>query len=191
MRIVARPVGGSSRLVRARIGLTIALCSIVVALPHVLSARQPERTYNRSWIWVDTSNGGKPLVSGDTWEVPVDYYVDPADHDGKTTLTLWGAGPWIDTPDGKYVKVYVDKRTDFKKFDKYIAALDDMGPHDRKVIEDLSDFNQEKVDDDKLDLDDTPTMIDGYIDEVDTDLDKERLKRAVNLLFVAARALEA
>lgn len=78
--------------------------AILLLLPFALWAREPERTYNRSWIWVDASNGGRPLVSGDTWEVPVDYYLDPADHDRKTTLALWGAGPWIDTPDGKYVK---------------------------------------------------------------------------------------
>lgn len=77
---------------------------VFLLLPLALGAKAPDRAYNKSWIWVDASNGGKPLVSGDTWEVPVDYYVDPADHDGKTTLTLWGAGPWIDTPDGKYVK---------------------------------------------------------------------------------------
>ena len=82
----------------------IVLSAAILLLPLSLSARQTDRTYNKSWIWVDASNGGRPLVSGDSWEVPVEYYVDPADHDRKTTLALWGAGPWIDTPDGKYVK---------------------------------------------------------------------------------------
>jgi hypothetical protein len=84
--------------------IILMAAAIVVLLPFALWAREAERTYNRSWIWVDASNGGRPLVSGDTWEVPVDYYLDAADHDRKTTLALWGAGPWIDTPDGKYVK---------------------------------------------------------------------------------------
>ncbi|HLK61467.1 MAG TPA: NEW3 domain-containing protein, partial [Chthonomonadaceae bacterium] len=78
--------------------------AIALLLPFALWAKEPDRTYSKSWVWVDASNGGKPLVSGDTWDVPVEYYLDPADHDGKTALTLWGAGPWIDTPDGKYVK---------------------------------------------------------------------------------------
>jgi hypothetical protein len=84
----------------------IVLLAVVIflLLPFALSAKAPDRTYNKSWVWVDVSNGGKPLLSGDIWEVPVDYYLDPADHDRKTTLTLWGAGPWIDTPDGKYVR---------------------------------------------------------------------------------------
>jgi hypothetical protein len=59
-------------------------------------------TYKKSWIHVDASNGGKPLVSGDKWEVPIEYHLDPADHHETTTLYMWGTGPWIDTPDGKY-----------------------------------------------------------------------------------------
>ncbi len=84
--------------------LLFAAIFLVLLLPCALSAKDPDRTYNKSWVWVDGSNGGKQLVSGDTWDVPVDYYLDPSDHDGKTTLAMWGAGPWIDTPDGKYVK---------------------------------------------------------------------------------------
>lgn len=78
--------------------------ALALLIPLTGRAAGPERTYNKSWIWVDASNGGKPLTSGDGWDVPVEYYVDQADHDGKTTLALWGTGPFIDTPDGKYVK---------------------------------------------------------------------------------------
>ena len=62
----------------------------------------PDLHYNKSWIAVDASAGGRPLVSGDRWEVPVNYYLDPSEHFQSTTLYLWGTGPWIDTPDGKY-----------------------------------------------------------------------------------------
>jgi len=74
--------------------------------PIEIAGRSPlvDLTYKKSWLWVDASNDGKPLVSGDTWEVPVEYYLDPADHYQKTTLSIWGTGPWIDTPDGKYTK---------------------------------------------------------------------------------------
>ena len=73
--------------------------------PHVtIAGRSPllDINYNKSWIYVDASNGGRQLVSGDKWEVPVDYYLDPSEHFGTTTLYIWGTGPWIDTPDGKY-----------------------------------------------------------------------------------------
>ena len=72
--------------------------------PVEIVGRSPlvDLTHNKSWIDLDASAGGKPLVSGDKWEVPVDYYLDPAEHVGTTTLYIWGTGPWIDTPDGKY-----------------------------------------------------------------------------------------
>lgn len=91
----------------------------------------------------------------------------------------------------KFVKLIVEKRTDFKKYDKFVTALNEMGPHDLKIIEDLSDFSEDVVVDvDKLDLDDTPTLLRNYVDSVDTDLDKDRLKRELNLLYVEAKALE-
>ncbi len=58
--------------------------------------------YNKSWIRVDASNNGNQLVSGQSWHIPVEYYLDPSEFTGTTTLYLWGTGPWIDTPDGKY-----------------------------------------------------------------------------------------
>ncbi len=72
--------------------------------PISIAGRAPgaDVLYNKSWIYVDSSAGGKPLVSGDRWEVPVEYYLDPAEHFGSTVLSIWGTGPWIDSPDGKY-----------------------------------------------------------------------------------------
>jgi hypothetical protein len=74
--------------------------------PVTISGRSPQADMqsNKSWIYVDASAGGKELVSGDRWEVPVEYYLDPAEHFGTTTLSIWGTGPWIDSPDGKYTK---------------------------------------------------------------------------------------
>ncbi len=72
--------------------------------PVTIAGRTPQVDvlYNKSWIYVDSSAGGRPLVSGDRWEVPVEYYLDPSEHFGTTTLSIWGTGPWIDSPDGKY-----------------------------------------------------------------------------------------
>lgn len=91
----------------------------------------------------------------------------------------------------KFVKLIVENRTDFKKYDKYVTALNEVGPHDIKIIEDLSNFTDDVViDADKIDLDDTPTLLRNYVDTVETDLDKERLKRELNLLYIEAKALE-
>ena len=90
----------------------------------------------------------------------------------------------------KFVKLIVEKRTDFKKYDKYVTMLNEAGPHVLKIIEDLSDFEEVEVNVDKLDTDDTPTMIRKHVDSVDTDLDKDRLKREMILLYTEAKALE-
>jgi len=70
------------------------------ALAAAADARTPQ--YNKSWIDLDASNAGKPLVSGDPWDVIVEYYLDLSEHFEKTTLYLWGTGPFVDVPDGKY-----------------------------------------------------------------------------------------
>ena len=58
--------------------------------------------YNKSWICIDITHNDGQLMSGQSWQVPVEYYLDPSEHFGTTYLYLWGTGPWIDTPDGKY-----------------------------------------------------------------------------------------
>jgi DNA repair exonuclease SbcCD nuclease subunit len=92
--------------------------------------------------------------------------------------------------ENKYVKLVVDKRTDFKKFDKYVTALNALGPLDLKIIEDFSQFNDVEVTVDAKGLNDTPTLLRNYVDETDTDLDKERLKRELNQLYLEAQEVE-
>jgi len=58
----------------------------------------------KSWIYIDHSATARVLTEGDEWLVPVQHYLDPSEDRGDTVLTLWGGGPWIDNPDGKYTK---------------------------------------------------------------------------------------
>lgn len=68
--------------------------------------RPKTATLKKSWLAFGTPTGedGKPAVwkSGEKIVIPVEYYVDPEDDWGKTDLTMWIVGPWIDCPDGKY-----------------------------------------------------------------------------------------
>ena len=59
--------------------------------------------YNKSWIFIDTTDDSTQLTSGQTWHVPVEYYLDPSEHFGTTILYIWGTGPWLGNPDGKYI----------------------------------------------------------------------------------------
>ena len=57
------------------------------------------------------------------------------------------------------------------------------------IIEDFSEFEDDAIDADNLDLEDTMTLLDDYIDNIHTDLDTDRLKNVVKTLYVEARNL--
>lgn len=91
----------------------------------------------------------------------------------------------------KFVKLIVENRTDIKKYDAYVNKLHSLGAHDIKIIENFDEFENDNVElDDKIDLDDTPTLLRNYVDAVETDLDKDRLKSELLTLYSEAKALE-
>ena len=70
--------------------------------------RPATATFRKSWLVLGEPqgpDGGKPVwKSGEKIVIPGEYYIDPSDDWGKTTLSIWVLGPWIDCPDGKYEK---------------------------------------------------------------------------------------
>ena len=75
----------------------------------VRATMRPETaTFRKSWLILgdpQSPDGGKPVwKSGEKIVIPGEYYIDPSDDWGKTTLSIWVLGPWIDCPDGKYEK---------------------------------------------------------------------------------------
>ena len=63
--------------------------------------------------------------------------------------------------------------------------------HDIKIIEDYSDLDASTVADDIAEKsEDTPTLLDNYIDELETDLEKSRLKKLMKSLYTEAGDLE-
>jgi DNA repair exonuclease SbcCD nuclease subunit len=85
---------------------------------------------------------------------------------------------------GKYVKVIVQDKQDQLKFDRLIKMLYDAGVADLKIIEDLS-VEFEGVSED-VETEDTMTMLDKYIDEVEFNADKESIKTTVRSLYLEA-----
>ncbi|MDO4627675.1 MAG: hypothetical protein Q4C70_00680 [Planctomycetia bacterium] len=70
--------------------------------------RPKTATLKKSWLVFGaprSESGGEPVwKSGEKVVIPGEYYVDPSDDWGKTTLSLWILGPWVDCPDGKYTE---------------------------------------------------------------------------------------
>jgi hypothetical protein len=85
----------------------------------------------------------------------------------------------------KYVKLVVVNKKDFSMFDKVVDTLYNHNPAELKIIEDLSDFDAE-VQDDSINIEDTMSLLSDYVDAIDTDADKARLKNILKELYVEA-----
>ena len=63
--------------------------------------------------------------------------------------------------------------------------------HEVKIIEDFSDMQADSVSDDIVKYaEDTTTLLNKYIDELEIDLDKDRLKGIMRGLYNEAQDLE-
>ena len=89
----------------------------------------------------------------------------------------------------KYVKIIVVNKNDFYKFDKFITKVYDSDPYEVKIIEDFSEFNDGEIDT-NINLEDTLDVLSNYIDSIETDLDKDRVKTFMKSLYTEAINLE-
>ncbi|NBP02019.1 MAG: hypothetical protein EBU90_18195 [Proteobacteria bacterium] len=84
-----------------------------------------------------------------------------------------------------YVKVVVTNKSDFYKFDNFINKLYQKGCYDIKIVEDLSVFNDGIVNE-EINLEDTVSVLSHYIDSVETNQDKEKIKHYMKILYTEA-----
>lgn len=95
-----------------------------------------------------------------------------------------------DTLNRKSVKLIVINKMDFSAFDRLVDKLYSCNPTELKIIEDFSEFEDEAVGDDNIDLEDTMTLLVDYVDNINTDLDRERLKTQLRTLYVEAQDIQ-
>ena len=96
----------------------------------------------------------------------------------------------VDHLDQKFVKVAVVNKQDSFVFDRFIDRIQNRDIHELKIAENFNEFLGENVDDTGLEIEDTGQLVDDYIDGVDTDLDKDRIKLNMRELMTEAQALE-
>ena len=89
----------------------------------------------------------------------------------------------------KLIKIIVVNKKDFYKFDKFVETIYKENPIELKIIEDFSEFESEAIDE-NIDLEDTMTLLSNYVDSIETDADKERLKGILKTLYVEAQHYE-
>ena len=91
----------------------------------------------------------------------------------------------------KYVKLIVVNKKDLYQFDLYTDKLLKADAFEVKIIEDFSELDADNVSDDIVEnTEDTMTLLEKYIDELDVTLDKDRLKNKMRQLYTEAQDLE-
>jgi DNA repair exonuclease SbcCD nuclease subunit len=92
---------------------------------------------------------------------------------------------------GSFVKVIVAAKKDPYAFDKYIDKINACEPFDLKIVESYAEYQSANVQDDSVCISDTSTLLNTYVDSVETDLDKEKIKSKLQELYAEAQQLDA
>ena len=90
----------------------------------------------------------------------------------------------------KFVKVVVAEKTDPFTFDRFIDNIQNQDIYELKIAENFNEFMGANVDDEEVNFEDTTEIVDSYIEAVDTDLDKDKIKIQMRELMTEAHALE-
>lgn len=86
----------------------------------------------------------------------------------------------------KFVKVVVVNKSNPYLFDTFIDKIQNAEVHELKIAETFNEFIGENVDDESISVEDTTELLDSYIDAVDTELDKDRMKVFMREVYVEA-----
>ena len=86
-----------------------------------------------------------------------------------------------------FIKLIVLNKTDDEKFDKFVERLyNEITVHDLNIIEDYSDIKA-SVRDDIVEMgEDTVTFLNNYVDQLETDVNKTKLKEYLKSFYIEA-----
>jgi len=118
-----------------------------------------------------------PVLNPHTLHTKVVYNDEKMDYNGYDVTAL----------DSQFVKVIVEKKTDYFSFDRFIDRIQQRPIHELKIAESFEEFLGENVEDDEIQLDDTQVLLDSYVEAVETEADKEKLKTLLRSLYVEAQ----
>ena len=82
----------------------------------------------------------------------------------------------------KFIKIIVEEKRDYQMFETLVDRLYNVGAHDVKIVETLVDA--EGIDDVDIETKDTMTLLNEYIDEVESSVDKTNLKSLMRTLYI-------
>ena len=80
-----------------------------------------------------------------------------------------------------FVKIIVEEKRDYAQYETLLDNLYHVGVHDVKIVETLVDTDDADSD---IEVKDTLTLLNEYIDDVDISVDKTDLKRLMQSLYI-------
>jgi DNA repair exonuclease SbcCD nuclease subunit len=89
-----------------------------------------------------------------------------------------------------YVRVVVACKKDPYVFDKFIDEINAVEPFDLKIVESFVEYSADSIDDDSIEISDTPSLLNTYVDAIETELDKTRIKNSLNQLYTEAQLVD-
>ncbi len=86
-----------------------------------------------------------------------------------------------------FVKLFIADKRDADMYDRFIDRMyNDINVHELQVVEDMSDIGASVREDILEQGEDTLTFLGNYIDQVDSKLDKQKLKQFAKELYMEA-----
>ena len=123
----------------------------------------------------------------DTETLRTTFYRNPFDTFHKLYYNDGVVLPNEEEVKGTFVKLIVEDKGDYTKFDYFVRQLQDIGLADLKIVEDLSvDIEGGDV---VVETEDTITLLDNYIDDIDLKVDKSNVKNIMRSLYMEASEL--
>jgi DNA repair exonuclease SbcCD nuclease subunit len=92
---------------------------------------------------------------------------------------------------GTFVKIIVVSKKDPKHFDSFVNRVQRQDPFELKIVESYTEFSGDAINDEAISLVDTGALLNSYVDAIETDLDKERLKTRLHELYLEAQSSDA
>ena len=88
-----------------------------------------------------------------------------------------------------YVKVSIQKKTDFESFEKFVDQINFNNPSELKITESYEEFTHENVQE-LINLSSTEELIEEYIDDVTTNSSKDSIKSKMLEIYHEALSIE-
>ena len=95
----------------------------------------------------------------------------------------------IENIENAYVKLVVENKTDFEKFEKFIDSINIHNPHELKIIESFEEYRSENVKD-LISMESTKDIINQYIEDVDVRINKDKVKDFMSEIYKLALEVE-